>query len=118
MSFSEVERESGAAKSLETLKETFTKHTGCSWEEAVKEVPQCADVNVLTKYKVTRGKAPPEEFKVILLQPEAQQCKTLSTSGRIFPALCSSVIIHALQTVILIFCDRVITEKKKPPTCV
>ena len=64
MSFSKVKKESGAAKSLETLKETFAKYTGCSWKEAAKEVAQCADVSTLTKFKVTKGKMPYEDFKV------------------------------------------------------
>ena len=81
MSFSEVERESGASKSLETLKDTFIKYAGCSWEEAVTEVPQYADENVMKKYKVTKGKAPPEEFKVVFT----------TKSARIFPALCCSL---------------------------
>lgn len=64
LSFSEVESESHESKSVETLKGAFVKQVGCTWEEAVREVPQYADVGALRKYKVTKGKILPEEFKV------------------------------------------------------
>lgn len=64
LSFSEVENESHESKSVETLKEAFVKQVGCTWAEAVREVPQYADVGARKKYKVTKGKTLPEEFKV------------------------------------------------------
>ena len=36
-SFSDVERESLALKSIDTLKDAFSKQAGCTWEEAVIE---------------------------------------------------------------------------------
>lgn len=106
MSFSEVERESGASKSVETLKDTFTKYAGCSWEEAVKEVPQYADENVLKKYKVTKGKAPPEEYKVVLITK-----RTIYISCIMI--LCTYI--HIYTYLFQIFCERVMAQKKNTP---
>lgn len=61
MSWAEAEKESMELKSVETLKETFCKHAGCSMEEAEKY----ADVKHLRKFKVTKGKALPPDFKVM-----------------------------------------------------
>ena len=68
LSFNDVERESLASKSLDTLKDAFSKQAGCTWEEAMKEVPEYANEKMLQKYKVTKGKAPPQEFKVQIPQ--------------------------------------------------
>jgi hypothetical protein len=41
LSFSDVERESPASKSIDTLKDAFSKQARCTW--AVKEVPEYAN---------------------------------------------------------------------------
>ena len=60
-----MESKSHKSKSLETLKDEYVKQVGCTWEEAVREVPEYADVDRLNKYKVTKGRTLPEDFKVI-----------------------------------------------------
>ena len=64
LSFTEVEKESAEIKSLENLKESFHKQAGCTWEDAVKNAPEHADLKVLKRFKVVKGKVPPQEFKV------------------------------------------------------
>ena len=56
MSFNEADRQSVDLKPVETFKDSFCKHAGCSWEETVKEVPEYADLKVPKKFKVIRGK--------------------------------------------------------------
>ena len=103
LSFSDVERESLASKSIDTLKDAFSKQTGCTWEEAVKEVPQYANEKVLKKYKVTKGKAPPQEFKVQIPQTH---------SAGIFPTQHYQLYIFSIQ----MFCERVKAQKENIPS--
>ena len=83
ISFTDAEKKSVQLKSQEALTEAFSKINGFSWEEAVKEVPEYADINMLNKYKVSKGKAPPQEFKVLYVHFEntVQEYFLLSVSA-------------------------------------
>ena len=62
-----MENESNDFKSTQALKDAFVKEVGCSWELVAKEIPQYTDITSLKKkYKVTRGKALPPDFKVLM----------------------------------------------------
>ena len=60
-SFSEVEHECHKMKTLQTTTDAFLKKLGCTWEEAVKAIPEYADQMVLSKYSRTSDSGPSEK---------------------------------------------------------
>lgn len=65
LTFREVEKKSLEVKSLKVAKDVLLQKVECNtWEEAAEALPQYCNEEALTQFRVVKGKALPDKFKV------------------------------------------------------
>lgn len=65
MTFREVEKKSMEIKSMQVAKDVLLQKVECeTWEEAAESLPHYCNEQALSQFRVVKGKALPDDFKV------------------------------------------------------